>query len=356
MSIKKRAAALICSCMMAASLASCADTSYICKADDVSVNAGVYIYYVISQISNQEYTYYYKNGAMSDDIINEAYGDGTMTVGDYAQSAAYESCQTIAAIQMKFNELGLELSSDDKAAISDAVEEGWNEEYYESIGVGKSSLEQMQTSSVMLDKIFSAYYDKGGIKEVSDSDMKKHVEDNYVRFKLISIAKSKQDEGKEAKKKAEELLAMTKEEDFKDFDDVIEKYEKELKEDKKDDSSSDSDDEEHDHISMVNKNSSSYSSNKVIKHINSDMKNDEIDICDDDYYWYVIQKLDVKDYGDYIKDNRTALLDEMKGEEFDKAIDSWVEEYQIERNEDSYSRYTAKSVYKKYEKYLETKK
>lgn len=353
MSIKKRAAALICSCMMAASLASCADTSYICKTDDVSVNAGVYIYYVVNQISNQEYTYYYTHGAVSEDIINEAYGDGTMTVGDFAQSSAYDSCRTIAAIQMKFSELGLELTSDEKAAIADAVEASWNEEYYQSIGVGKSSIEQVQTSSVMLDKLFTAYYDKGGIKEVSDSDMKKHVEDNYVRFKLISIAKGKDDDGKAAKEKAEELLAMTEEEDF---DDVIEKYEKETADDKKDSSSSDSDDEEDDHIAMVNKNSSTYSSNKVVKHIDSDMKNDDIGIYDDDYYWYVIQKLDVKDYGDYIKDNRTALLNEMKGEEFDKEIESWTDEYQIERNEDSYSRYTAKSVYGKYEKYLETQK
>lgn len=348
MSIKKKAAALITSCMLAVSLASCADTSYICKTGDVSVNAGVYIYYVLNDISAQEYTYYYTNGAMSEDIINEAYGDGTMTVGDFAQSDAYVICQKIAAVYKKFDEMGLELTSDEKSMISDAVEESWNAEYYEAIGVAKSSIEQIQESTVMLQSLFTAYYDKGGIKEVPDSEINQHLSDNYIRFKLISVPKSKDDDGEAAKAKAEELVTLT---ETKTFDEVMEEYEKSEAEDseaEKKDS-----DEEHDHNVMVNKNNSTYSENEVVKFIDGSMSNDEIATYEDDNYWYVIQKLDVLDYSKYVEDNRNSILTEMKGEDFEEEVVSWVDAYQIERNEDSYSRYTAKSVYGKYQKYLE---
>lgn len=351
MSIKKRVAALVCSCMLAASLVSCADTSYICKADDVSVNAGVYIYYVINQINNQEYTYYYTNGKMSEDIINESYGDGTMTVGDYARSAAYDTCVRIAVAQLKFNELGLELTSEEKASIAEAVDASWDADYYESIGVAKSSIEQLQTGAVMLDRIFMAYYDKGGIEEVSESEINKHLTDNYVRFKLISIPKDKDDKGEAAKKKAEEFKELAEE---KTFDEIIEDYEKEQAKDSDKDKDKD-DEKEHDHNVMVNKTSSTYSSNEVVKHIDKDMSDDEVDAYDDDYYWYVVQKLDVLGYDSYIDDNRAALLDEIKADEFEEKINSWIEESQITRNEDSYSRYTPKSVYGKYTKYMEKK-
>lgn len=350
MSIKKRIAAALCAASLAVSLTACADTTYICKAQDYSVKAGVYIYYVISQLNNQAYTYYYKNGKQAEDIVGEPYGDGTMTVGEYAQESAYDSCKRIIAAEMKFDEMGLKLTQDDIDSIDANVDKYWDAEYYESMGIAKESLRQVQMSGAMLDKIFLAYYDEGGIQEVSDADIDKHLTDNYVRFKLISIAIEKDNEAG-AKTKAEEYKRLAAE---KSFDEIIEDYKSSKKTDK-DESDKQETEEEIDNNVFVNKKSSAYSSNKVVKYIDEKMKNDTVDIYSDDNYWYVIQKLDVLGYDDYVEDNKNALLNEMKSSEFDGMVDEWVEDCGIIKNDKSFSRYNADRIYEDYEEYQEKK-
>ncbi len=345
----KKAAAAVCSfCLAAAMLTSCGDTTYICKSGDKSINAGVFIYYVMSQINNQTYSYYQSNGKMSEDIINEKYGDGTMTVGDFAHEDAYSSCERLMCTMLKFDELGLSFTDDEKQEIKDTVEANWDPDYYESIGIAKSSLEQIQTGLEMYEKIFYAYYGEGGTNAVSDSDINTFIKDNYVRFKLISIVKT---EGKEseAEATAEEYAKMAEE---KSFDEVIKEYNEKTAEENG--TASDTEDEEEtDNNIMVNKNSSSYSDNEVVKYISTGMNNGEIKTYEDDNYWYVIEKLDVTDYPEYVKDNRDSLLQEMKTDEFEEMIDGWQSDAQIEQNTDAFSRYSAEKVYDKYLDYQE---
>lgn len=357
MSKKKIAAALAGAVIAAVSMASCADTSYICKTDDYSVNAGVYIYYVISQINNQAYSYYYTNGAASENIVEEAYGDGTMTVGEYSQEAAYQSCKELVLANIKFEELGLELSQDDLDSIDAAVDSYWDEDYYESMGISKDSIREIQKGGVMLDKIFLAYYGENGIEEVTQNDIDQHLSDNYVRFKLISIQKS-EDNPDAAQTMAEEYARAAEE---KSFDEVIKDYQD--SQESSDDESSDGtqtadgdeqdEQEEDDNNIFVNKNSSSYSSNEVVKYIDGTMINDQISTYEDDYYCYVIQKLDVLDYPKYSSDNHDSLLSEMKSEEFQQKLEGWTDEYPVLRNDKSFSRYSAERIYEDYTEYQE---
>lgn len=346
----KKAAAAVCSfCLAATMLTSCADTTYICKSGDKSINAGVFIYYVMSQINQQSYTYYQSNGKASEDIINEKYGDGTMTVGDFAHEDAYTSCQKLMCTMLKFDELGLSFTDEEKQEIKDTVEANWDPDYYESIGIGKSSIEQIQTGFEMEEKLFYAYYGEGGINAVSDSDIDAFIKDNYVRFKLISIAKV---EGKEddAKATAEEYAEMTKE---KSFDEVIKEYREKTAAENGSSTSSDEDEEETDNNIMVNKNSSSYADNEVVKYITTGMNNGDIKTYEDDNYWYVIEKLDVTDYPEYTEKNRDSLLQEMKTDEFEEMTDGWLSDVHIEQNSDAFARYTAEKVYDKYLDYQE---
>ncbi len=343
----KKAAAAVCSfCLAAAMLTSCADTTYICKSGDKSINAGVFIFYVMSQINQQAYTYYQSNGKMSEDIINEEYGDGTMTVGDFAHEDAYTSCQKLMCTMLKFDEMGLSLTDDEKHEIADAVEASWDPDYYESMGIAKSSLEQIQTALEMDEKLFYAYYGEGGINEVSDSDIDAFIKDNYVRFKLISIVKA---EGKEseAKATADEYAAMAEE---KSFDEVIAEYRAKTAEEN---GTAADDEEETDNNIMVNKNSGDYADNEVVKYIDTGMNNGDIKTYEDDNYWYVIEKLDVTDYPEYTEENKDSLLREMKTDEFEEMADGWLGDMQIEQNSDAFSRYSAEKVYDKYLDYQE---
>lgn len=406
MSIKKRVAAAACAIMMAASLVACGeDTMTICKSENHEVNAGVYIYYVLNQVNNQMYSIYYSTGKIPEDIVSASYGDGTMTVGEYSEQYAYELCVEMAAIAEEFDRLGLEISKDELDIIKEAVDASWDKEYYEALGIGKSSLEQIQIFGEMNNKVFEAYYLEGGINEVKDDELNKYLSDNYLRFKMISFAKDKDDKGAAAKDKANKYYEMTKE---MDFDEVIAQYEADKKAEKeeadkdkddsskddssatdssatdssatdssatdssatdssatdsseadssKDDSSSadkkDEEEKEIDNNIMINKKNQSYAEMDVVKHINEKMKNDEIAVFEDDGNWYVLQKLDVLTYTDYIEDNKTAIISEMKTEDFEKLIAGWVEQYDIQQNDKALKRYKAEDIYEDYEDYAE---
>ncbi len=402
---------MACAIIMAASLVSCGeDTMHICETENYKVNAGVYIYYVMSSLNNQMYSIYYSTGSVPEDIVNEKYGDGTLTVGEYSEQYAYGLCEEMVAIAEKFDSLGLELTDEDYKLIKDNVDAAWNEEYYESLGIAKSSLEQIQMFGQMNDKVFGAYYFEDGLQEVTDEDINKYLSEDYLRFKMITIEKSEDDDGKAAKEKAEKYLALTEE---MDFDEVIaqfeadEKAEKEEEDDKddssKDDSSSkddpssttdssstedssssedssatddstasasevtpeadDSDssseesdedeEEEKDYNIIINKTSSSYKDLDVVKHVDSKMETDDIEIFEDDDCWYVLQKLDVTGHETYVDDNREGIISEMKSEDFEKMIDSWVEEYTITKNDKAYKRYSAEEIFEDYNDYME---
>ena len=83
------------------------------------------------------------------------------------------------------------------------------------------------------------------------------------------------------------------------------------------------------------------------------MKIDEIAGFEDDDNWYVLQKLDVLAYTDYIEDNKKAIISEMKTEDFEKLIEGWVKQYDIQQNDKAIKRYKAEDIYEKYEDYAE---
>ena len=157
-------------------------------------------------------------------------------------------------------------------------------------------------------------------------------------------------EGKEAEAKAtaDEYAKMAEE---KSFDEVIKEYKEKTA--AENGTAAEEDDEETDNNIMVNKNTGSYADNKVVKYIDTGMNNGDIKTYEDDNYWYVIEKLDVNDYPEYVEKNRDSLLKEMKTDEFEEMIDGWVNDAQIEQNTDAFSRYSAEKVYDKYMDYQE---
>ena len=72
----------------------------------------------------------------------------------------------------------------------------------------------------------------------------------------------------------------------------------------------------------------------------------------DDNYYYIIIKGDVKERSEeYATENHDNMVDEMKSEDFEKIIDGWVEELNINVNSQAVKRYTPQVVYDKQEEY-----
>lgn len=410
---KKITAALTAALLCTASLTSCSDTSYVMTAGDSKINAGIYIYNELTEMSYQMTMMYYQKGIKKDYFDQKVDGKAfDEYLSDYALTATKE----YAAVVDKFNELGLTLSDEDIKSINDSISSTWDSqgEFYESEGISKESVKLALKGSKMREELFDHYYAEGGEEAVSDDEMVKYLDDNYLRYKSISFAKTKASTdssssatdsstdsadaaNEEAKAKRDEFLEKAQGVSFDDFDSIIDEYNDYVASKKAADSSSatDSDssasdssttsddtssvsDSTAESSSAADSDSSTDSSSsepdpyanekmvnygemddsqkdttngKILKEV-SGMSTDVATAYEDDNAYYILIKGDVKDRDtEYAKDNHEDLLKEMKSDEFQKKLTSWVEKLDIKVNNKAIKRYTPKVVYDKQTEY-----
>ncbi len=235
-SIMKRTAAALCAAVLAVSmLAGCSQTDYSMTAGGEKINAGVYINYLLNEMTSQMYTLYsaQKITDPKDALTQEIDGKNFKT---YVKEEAIKQTKEFAAVNAKFDELGLKLSKDDKAAVKDAVNSSWDQskDFYESEGISKESLTQINEFSYKRTAIFEYYYGEDGIEAVTEDDVKSYLSDNYIRYKQISFSKSLSDdedtaktENEEIKATADSYLEQAKAVDYEGFDALIKQHDDE---------------------------------------------------------------------------------------------------------------------------------
>ena len=415
---KKITAALTAALLCTASLTSCSDTSYVMTAGDSKINAGIYIYNELTEMSYQMTMMYYQKGIKKDYFDQKVDGKAfDEYLSDYALTATKE----YAAVVDKFNELGLTLSDEDIKSINDSISSTWDSqgEFYESEGISKESVKLALKGSKMREELFDHYYAEGGEEAVSDDEMVKYLDDNYLRYKSISFAKTKASTdssssatdsstdsadaaNEEAKAKRDEFLEKAQGVSFDDFDSIIDEYNDYVASKKASDSSSatDSDssaadssttsddtssvsDSTADSSSASDSDSSTDSSSsepdpyanekmmnygamddsqkdttngKILKEV-SGMSTDVATAYEDDNAYYILIKGDIKERDtEYAKDKHEDILKEMKSDEFQKKLTSWVEKLDIKVNNKAIKRYTPKVVYDKQTEYYSKNK
>ncbi len=106
--------------------------------------------------------------------------DGRITQATYM-------CIRYVAVNSTFVSSGLTLSDADKVAISDNANVLWNMfgEYYEKIGVSKQTYVKIKTYEAYIEKLRTAFFDKGGTDEISDAVLRGALQENYVAFKYV---------------------------------------------------------------------------------------------------------------------------------------------------------------------------
>ena len=420
---KKITAALTAALLCTASLTSCSDTSYV-------MTAGIYIYNELTEMSYQMTMMYYQKGIKKDYFDQKVDGKAfDEYLSDYALTATKE----YAAVVDKFNELGLTLSDEDIKSINDSISSTWDSqgEFYESEGISKESVKLALKGSKMREELFDHYYAEGGEEAVSDDEMVKYLDDNYLRYKSISFAKTKASTdssssatdsstdsadaaNEEAKAKRDEFLEKAQGVSFDDFDSIIDEYNDYVASKKAADSSSATDSDSSaadsstasddtssvsdiDTSSTASDDTSSVSDStaesstaasdtdsstdssssapdpyanekmmnygtmddsqkdttngKILKEV-SGMSTDVATAYEDDNAYYILIKGDIKGRDtEYAKDNHEDLLKEMKSDEFQKKLTSWVEKLDIKVNNKAIKRYTPKVVYDKQTEY-----
>lgn len=234
--LMKRAAAALCAAVLAASmLAGCSQTDYSMTVSGEKINAGVYINFLLTEMTNQMSTLYYaqKISDPSEALTQNIDGKSFKT---YVKEEAIKKTKEFAAINAKFDELGLKLTKDQKAEIKEQVESSWEQakDFYEVEGISKESLKMVTEMTYKRQAVFDHYYETDGETPVTDEDIQNYLNENFIRFKQIAFSKSFAAEGEdvdaenaEIKAKAESYLEQAKSVDFEGFDELIKQYKEE---------------------------------------------------------------------------------------------------------------------------------
>lgn len=361
MSILKKTAAVLSAVMISATLFGCSDTSYIMKADGKEVKAGVYLNYVNTQMQSQIYNL--QNSGVTANFLDQKIGDEDFS--DYVADAAMTSTKEHVAISAKFEELGLEFDEDTIKEINTTVNDTWTDykDTYEEQGVSKDSFKEIVTNSYKKSKIFNYYYGEGGEEEVTDEDITAYIEENYLRYKVLSFPKttSGDEEDTETKADYEKYLEKAQDVDFAGFDALIEEYDAEQateSEDTTEETTEETEEDPYKNEQMTNyaeiDESSTETYETVVKEIKT-MENGAVSSYEDDLAYYIYIKGDITERSaEYVEDdNRSSTVSEMKSDEFQKKIDDWVGAMKFDINKKALERYSVEEVYERQEKSAE---
>lgn len=100
---------------------------------------------------------------------------------------ATHQCIRYVAVNSTFKAYSLKLSDGDKAEISANANVLWDmfQKHYESIGVSKTTFVKIKTNEAYIEKLRTAFFDKGGTDEISDALLRGTLSENFVAFKYV---------------------------------------------------------------------------------------------------------------------------------------------------------------------------
>ena len=374
--LRKASAGLLCTAMTL-SLASCslggADTTYGAIIDGHKIPAGVFISMQMNAYSEAK-NYTDASSAAEEAVTTTASADAATTeattttpfsdkviegksVRDWINDEATVEMQKYVAIENKFDELGLGFAENEPEKVNIYIESLW--EYYgtmyEEMGISQDSLNLVTLNSEKKELIFNHIYGADGEKAVSEADVKKYLSDNNFRINYIEIELKDgegnllKSEGKEEMNaKAEEYIERAK--NGEDFNAILKEYNDSLNT-----STASTDDttavetpiaEAPDNTMIVTKEGTFPDANIVTKLFDGSVAAGDYFIVEsaNSEKLYVVQCLDLFADETYYTDNESYVRHQLKDEEFEAEIESWIVGQTVERNEAAYKRY-------KYEKF-----
>ena len=362
MSIKRKivslAAAAALAATSAASLSGCADISYALVIDGVTIPAGVYIMYSGYAFSDAESLLQEEQPDIDMSAEDFDYYKQTvsgMSFGDYVEQETVNYCKRYVAVNRLYDELGIEMEATDRENLSDSINYQWDYsvsdwtstitylkgcdtlgDYYQSIGVAKSSFKEVMTGNFKANEIFGYYYDEGGIEEVPLEDIKNYIDENYSLARYFAISLYDDDNNvieDEAELAELEKLAngyIEKLNGGTSYSEVYEEYEKYSSGDEESAEEEEHEHEDSDFDRVINVESTS-PSEEFVKAL-FEQKKGTAALFKADTYYYVVQRLDIIDSEDYIEDYTDAALEALKRDDMEDAFKAKYAGYGVTEN------------------------
>lgn len=331
------AAVLLCCCT------ACKDTSWVLRAGNDTISAGVYLGYMIE-------SYYAAATSVSDksaDLFSQKI-DG-VAAADYIRKQTLDEAKQHLAADRLFAEYELSLSDEDKAAVQSSLDSVWSSisKLYEQNGCGKTSYLGILTAGKRRNNVFAYYYGKDGKEPVAESDLKAFFADNYAKYKVIDLQYSAHYSGvNTATDASSEQKTRLKE--------LAESYVKRLKEgadidrliaEEKAFGNSDKTAAEVKEVdpSFIQKDTSD-SPNAVNAAIFAAENGVPTLIENSAYGYYVIVRYPLDRDGKDFTDRASSILSAMKNSDFEKVLLKTAEEMKITENNQALRRYKPQKI------------
>lgn len=188
-----------------ASMCGCMDSGVLMSIEGVDIPNGVYLSTVMTSYSDAYSKISTAKADLGDtseieDVFAETVED--MTASEWIKADALKNVKRFVAIEKLFDEYGLSLSSEVTDSLNSDLNTMWDEEnyyvqyiygfdtmgeYYESVGISKDSMRVIYTNQSKENEVFAHLYDTDGTNAVSDEELNTYLVDNYASVKYLQL-------------------------------------------------------------------------------------------------------------------------------------------------------------------------
>ena len=239
----KRAACAALSALLlvsTAALSGCSTPKVAMTVDGQEIETGLYLAYLY----NTFYQLYYGQGmyqyaAYMDVWAQEfTYGEGDdaekLKLAEYIKRQTQDSIVRQIVLKKMIGEYNAKTRDEDIKALEEQLKNVRNDDVIQ-MGFNKAHYEEMLRAVSTYEKqLFYHLYGKGGPREMSEADIQKYFDNNFLSYKIIEISLTdssgtdlSEEKANEVKERLNDYLDLYR--NNKDFDKVIEKYQEDEK-------------------------------------------------------------------------------------------------------------------------------
>lgn len=109
------------------------------------------------------------------------------TAGDI-KAEALDLCAEYVAVNTLFTRAGLALNTLEKTAAAEKTDAEWRlfAAHYETIGVTKQTIAEIETARARRERLFKSIYDTGGTEAVPERELEIYFAENYAAVKVVN--------------------------------------------------------------------------------------------------------------------------------------------------------------------------
>ena len=186
-------------------------------ADGYEVKSGIFIYYTMQAYDEAVSVISEKNEGATPTLkeVKNAYIDEVES-SDWIQDKAADYCKAFAAVKKEYDNIGGQLSAEDKEEAAQMAEYYFNGDERNSLnGISLDSMKEIAENSYKEEQIFQHYYGFEGEKGCSEAELKDYFDENFARVEYVTISLKdpegnalSEDDARKVRKMAEDYAAQ----------------------------------------------------------------------------------------------------------------------------------------------------